>query len=273
MANGGFGVQLDLRPVRKLRPHEDAIESNTREMAAQLRRDGIQRDPIIIDGDSGVVLDGMHRLGAFIELGIGYAACHPVDYGSPNITVGRWLRVYRAPQGGRPRELAEAAGLTRSRMASEALRSLDGREVQAAAFTGGSALLPPVSGNIEDGFAVLRNADSFARSHEWERAFVGESELEAHSNDESEVVVVVRSFGKEEVLKAGMVGHLFPCKTSMHMVDPRPVAVNVPLTELETGSTETLSRRLSENRFELLPPGSAYEGRRYKERLLLLSGR
>ena len=55
---------MDLRPVPKLRPHEETIESNTREMVAQLKRDGAQKDPIIVDGATGVVLDGMHRLAA-----------------------------------------------------------------------------------------------------------------------------------------------------------------------------------------------------------------
>jgi hypothetical protein len=273
LANGGDWVQLDLRPVRELRPHEETIESNTREMVAQLKKDGVQKDPIIVDGSSGVVLDGMHRLSAFKELGIGYAACSPVDYGSENISLGRWLRIYKSSGDNLLRDLANGVGLTLGCTVSEALRRLDEGEAQVAALGAGNAFLPPKPGKIDDGFALLRKADDFAQSRRWERTFAGEEELESHARKPSEVVLLVRRFEKTEVLKAGMAGRLLPCKTSKHIVDPRPVAVNVPLDELKIGSKKTLTKRLEGRPFKMLPPDSLYEGRKYKERLLLLSGK
>ena len=263
---------MDLRPVSELRPHEETIESNTREMVAQLKRDGAQKDPIIVDDGTGVVLDGMHRLSAFRELGIGYAACSLVEYASANISLGRWLRVYLSSGDGSPAELAREAGLTRRTSLPEALRELERREAHAAAFADGVAFSPPEPGKADAGFAALRRADAFAQTHGWRRTFVGEEELESHARRPSEVVMMVGPFEKTDVLKAGVTGRLLPCKTSMHLIDPRPVAVKIPIGELKAGSRGTLERRLGEKRFDVLPPNSFYEGRRYKERLLLLSG-
>jgi len=57
----------------------------------------------------------------------------------------------------------------------------------------------------------------------------------------------------------------------MHVIDPRPVAVNFPMAELSGATSASLRKRLEGIREQLLPPGSTYEGRRYKERLLLLN--
>lgn len=272
MASGRYEVRLDLRPVLTLRPHEETIESNTRQMVEQLLKDGVQKDPVIVDGASGVVLDGMHRLAAFRELGIGFAACSPVEYAGESVSLGRWLRIYRLPNSGEAEGMAEGLGLTRELDVKKALSLLDRSEVQAGAFIGGVSHLPPEPGDTRGGFAILRSADAFARSHGWARTFAGEEEVGSRARSRSEVVLLIRRFEKAEVLDAGITGRLLPCKTSMHLVQPRPVAVNVPLDELRDGSQETLTRRVREDKFKELPPNSVYEGRRYKERLLLLSG-
>ncbi|MDG6898766.1 MAG: hypothetical protein JRN24_03400, partial [Nitrososphaerota archaeon] len=61
------------------------------------------------------------------------------------------------------------------------------------------------------------------------------------------------------------------CKTSMHLIDPRPVAVDFPVAELNEATSRSLEERLRGRGERLLPADSVYEGRRYKERLLLLN--
>jgi hypothetical protein len=264
---------LDLRPVKSLRPHEETIDSNTRDMVSQLQSDGVQKDPIIVDGATGVVLDGMHRLSAFSSLGVAFAACSLVDYGAPNVSLGRWLRVYALSGTKAREEFLDEVGLKKESSTSEAIRMLERREAPAAAFASGTAFLPHEVGNIDMGFKILRRSDDFAQSRKLGRSFVGEDELAMHAQSSSELVIAVGRLDKGDVVGAGMSGRLFPCKTSKHFVDPRPVAVNMPIDELMTGSRKTLDKLLTEKRFEALPPNSVYEGRKYKERLLLLSRR
>jgi len=62
-----------------------------------LRRDGIVRDPIIVDIKSCVVLDGMHRLAALRELRCHCVPVCAVDYLNPSVTVGLWYRTLSGP--------------------------------------------------------------------------------------------------------------------------------------------------------------------------------
>ena len=88
---------------------------------------------------------------------------------------------------------------------------------------------------------------------------------------ERNVVVLLRKIWKDDVVEAARSGRLFPCKTSMHRIDPRPVAVNFPLAELDGATSTSLRQALAGKEEQVLPPGSIYEGRRYKERLVLLN--
>jgi hypothetical protein len=56
----------------------------------------------------------------------------------------------------------------------------------------------------------------------------------------------------------------------MHFVDPRPMALDFPIAELNGATPKSLSETLKGKSPIMLPPDSTYEGRRYKERLLLL---
>lgn len=264
--------RIDLRSVSTLLPHEETIGSRTQEMAAELRRDGVQKDPMIVDAVTGVVLDGMHRLSALTELGIPNAVCYLVDYDSKDISLARWVRVYHSSGSGDAEDLIARVGLTEMRPRSAGMEALKVGEVPVAAFITDKSFLPRSGGSIDDGFEVVRKADRIMESLGWTRSFDREEELDAHLRRGKEVVLSVRRIAKADVRNAGLNRRPFPCKTSMHIIDPRPVAVNVPLGELEAGAGNTLAGRIHRGAFRILPPNSVYEGRRYKERLLLLSG-
>lgn len=266
-------IRLDLRPVSSLLPHEETIETSTREMIAQLKVDGVQKDPVIVDATTHVILDGMHRLSAFKFLGIDYIVCSPVDYHSKEIRLERWLRIYGPTDGAGATLMMKELGMTAKCPPSEALSRLDRLEASAAAFASGLAFFRPGDHSLEEGFATLKAADELAGRSGLRRSFASEEELTQRATSRSEVALLVARFRKEDVLRAGLEKRLFPCKTSMHIVDPRPVGVNIPLVELENGSRKTVAERLSAGPFEVLPPNSSYEGRRYRERLLLLSAR
>jgi hypothetical protein len=93
------GFEVSVRELASLRPHEETIPPHVEQMARRLEEDGVQKDPILIDRRSGAVLDGMHRLAAFAELGMKRAVCCSMDYASGKVAVGRWARVYQS--GGR----------------------------------------------------------------------------------------------------------------------------------------------------------------------------
>ena len=269
LAKAGF--VLGIKPVSILRPHEQTIPEHVEELVSEMRRDGVQKDPIMIDVESATVLDGMHRLAACEALRIENAVCCSVDYSSRAVSLGRWARVYTVPTGGSAAELLGRFGITRRVTLAEAFDALDNKDTGLAALTSDAAYLPGQRLGLGPAFEIIEELDGYAESKKWDRRFVSEDDVDVPLQSSRSLVVLVRRLGKDDVVSSARSGKLFPCKTSMHRIDPRPVAVDFPLGELNRATSASLREALSGRTERLLPADSMYEGRRYKERLLLLN--
>jgi len=270
LAKAGF--VLDVKPASILRPHEQTIPAHVAGLTAEIRRDGVQKDPIIIDRDSATVLDGMHRLAAFGVLGLENVVCCAVDYSSKAVTVGRWARVYEV-KGDSPADVLARFEVKRRVTPAEAFSALEGRDTGLAVFASGNAYLPEGRLDLSRAAAAIRAIDRHSEARGWERRFVPEDDIDFPLQSERSLVVLMRRLSKNDVVAAATTGRLLPCKTSMHRVDPRPVAVNFPLNELNGATTASLQLLLAGTGERMLPANTMYEGRRYKERLLLLNQR
>jgi hypothetical protein len=270
MALAMAGFSLGIRPVSSLLPHEEVIARHVEQLAAEMIRDGVQKDPIIIDRESAAVLDGMHRLAAFQKLRVGNAVCCSVDYGSQAVSLGRWARVFSLREGDSLKKDLETLGNVKRAPLAEAFSALDRREIALAVLTQDAAYVLG-GAEFDDSSAATAAMDKLAEQQRWERTFVPEDEVDVPLQQMRRIVVLPRRLTKDDVVRAAKSGKLFPCKTSMHIIDPRPVAVNFPIGELNEATPAKLKERLGGSKGRVLPPGSTYEGRRYKERLLVLS--
>ena len=271
LAKAGFVIGI--KPVSVLRPHEEVIPSHVKGIASEMMRDGVQKDPIIIDQDTLTVLDGMHRLAAFPSLGVENAVCCAVDYSSREVTLARWARAYAVTKGTPLREIPSLLGLTRRATFAQAFEALEGHDSGLALLTPDAAYLPEGNLDIQQAMEVVTSFDRMSESEGWAREFVPEEDVDIPLQSGGKVVLLLRKLRKEDVVNAARSGRLFPCKTSMHRIDPRPVAVNFPVSELNGASSASLKEKLEGRKERLLPADSLYEGRRYKERLLLLNER
>jgi len=271
MALAKAGFVLSVKPVSVLRPHEETIQSHVVGIAAEMRRDGVQKDPIMVDQDSLTVLDGMHRLAAFLALGVENAVCCSVDYSSRAVALARWARVYTMPSGASLGDASRAMGLTRRTTLAQAFEALEGRDTGIGLLTPDAAFLPERNLDLGQAIDTIVSFDRLSASEGWQRDFIPEEEVDVPLQSGRNIVLLVRRLRKEDVVNAARSGKLFPCKTSMHRIDPRPVAVNFPVAELNDASSASLRKKLEARSERLLPPDSMYEGRRYKERLLLLN--
>jgi len=267
LAKAGF--VLGVKPVSALRPHEEVIPAHVKGLASEMKREGVQKDPIIVDQDSLTVLDGMHRLAVFDSLGIQNTVCCSVDYSSGAVTLGRWARVYSATGRSILDKLRELEITKRVTLAS-AFEELEGRDSGLAMLTSNAAYLPEGNLDLARAFEIIHELDAMAEPSGWKRSFVPEDDIDISLQSDGNIVLLVRKLRKDDVINAGRSGRLFPCKMSMHRIDPRPVAVNFPIVELNSANSITLRKRLENRREQLLPADSLYGGRRYKERLLLL---
>ena len=146
------GFVLGVRPLKALRPHEETIPAHVSDLAAEMNREGVQKDPIITDSESATILDGMHRLAALKALRIANAVCCSVDYSSRAITVSRWARVYTMARGDSVADATGPQGITRRVTLAEAFDALNNKDDGMAVITPAAAYLP--EGKMELGSAI-----------------------------------------------------------------------------------------------------------------------
>ena len=88
--------KLDLRiylsSLEKLLSHEETIPDEVATLKREFLRDQVVRNPIFIDANTYVVLDGMHRVAAMKELNCICVPVCAVDYRNPSIKVDTWYR-------------------------------------------------------------------------------------------------------------------------------------------------------------------------------------
>ena len=267
---------MGLRPVASLLPHEETIPSKSEKLFQDMKKEGIQRDPLIIDYESGTVLDGMHRLSAFKKLGAEHAVCYLVDYSSKGVTLQRWVRVYEVKKPDLVPTILEELGLNQKATLGELFDLVEGRKTALGLIGAGSCFVAAEKGQqLTASFDLIRRLDKVFSALGWPVSFAAEDEIDVATQDPSHLVAITPKLNKQDVLTASRSGRLFPWKTSMHVVDPRPVAIDFPLADLMgmAPPTAELDSILKEGAPRLLPPNTTYKGRRYKERLLLLRGR
>lgn len=83
-------TRFALRDPATLHPHEEVRPQRVEELVERIRKDGHIQDPIVVDRDTGVVLDGHHRLTALQRLGCRSVPVHLVNYHDPSIELDTW---------------------------------------------------------------------------------------------------------------------------------------------------------------------------------------
>ena len=76
-----------LEKSKNLKPHEMVDRKHLSSVMGDLIRDGVLREPVIIDRETKIILDGHHRCEALKKLGFSRVPVFPVDYSSPEIEV------------------------------------------------------------------------------------------------------------------------------------------------------------------------------------------
>ena len=79
-----------VKPVSFLLQSEMVDEDDVRQLAKTIREAGKWTTPIPVDKETGIVMDGNHRLNAARLLCLRYVPCVPLDYLDPRVTVSHW---------------------------------------------------------------------------------------------------------------------------------------------------------------------------------------
>ncbi len=264
--------------IEELKPHEEVIDPIVGSLANEILDERLLRDPLVVDQEDYIILDGMHRFNSLTLLKCRFVPSCLVDYDSPQIKVGSWFRLFKVDD---PEILAEQS--LREAQLRYSKNNLDLASVRYST----EAIILARTGTE---YSLPQQVDPIVRARtavNLERAMVGKghsvtylSEIVAFQelkSGEANLIISVPIFTKQQIREFGLTGSLLPHKVTRHVIPSRPLRINVPLELL---SDPTISREeadlklgelLAQRQVERKPPGSVVDGRRYQEELLIFS--
>ncbi len=266
------GLRLDIALVETedLLLHEETIPEALEFLEERIEDDDMLRSPVIVDRGSLVVLDGMHRVKALMNLGCRFTCVCMVDYQSPKIVVDRWCRI--VPKGLR---LADFLGMIKRLGLRVFSQDGEGEDAEVKLLHQNKTLvLSAHKPGVKQAFKAVADLELMLRErgidvgHETER-----DAREKLERGEAGAVICPPRIDKSQVLEMARRGEVFSFKATRHVVPARPVGVDVPLSLLrdEELTLEEANQRLTEllegKTLRRVPPGSLRGGRRYEEEL------
>jgi hypothetical protein len=256
--------------------HEETIPDRVAELKDSLLRDGVVKDPLVVDAGSCVVLDGMHRVAALKELRCFCVPVCAVDYLNPSIKVGVWYRMLSGRSN--PSQFEDAlssSGLKVQRFSFDATSVMENPHL-ATIFASGESLR--LKGDGWQVYEVLKTAERCARQLGLTVTFETEHDaLEMLANKKIDAIITLPKIDKESVREAGLTGQLLPHKVTRHVIPARPLGVNVPLRTLTDAniSLEEANRQfiasLQAREITRRPSGSVIGDRRYEEETFIFN--
>ena len=265
-----ISFRITLTDLADLKPHEEIIEQAVTSLAKAIRDQNEVRDPLIVDKQSMVILDGMHRYNALKRLGCKRAPACLVEYDDERITVGAWSRCFNATN-------ADA-------LAAEALEALNQKFERKEIGTSQTDLLKVAILTKLYSFQITMEMDRLSKSQlsvriekyisgrGFDCEYVADNAIPA-LNSKMNLLIPVPVFSKAEIREIATSCRLLPHKVTRHVIPSRPLRLDVPLDLLishtREEANEKLEQLLSSRRVNLKPPGSIVDGRRYQEELLV----
>lgn len=261
-----------------MKPHEETVDSAAASLTSAILAEGIVRDPIIVDRDEYVILDGMHRFNSLKILKCRFAPCCLVDYDSPEIKVSSWFRT----------SIVQDAEFAAEKLLIETQLEFSKRKIkldesncnpQVVIMTDNDTQfsLPSISDPIERGRIAVRLEKALIRkgiSVEYASETVA---LQSLKSSNVNVVILLPNFTKSQIREFAKRHLLLPHKTTRHVMPSRPLRLDIPLPFLmskgvsQTEADKRLLKLLNKRRVDRKAPGSIVDGRRYEEELLVFT--
>ncbi|WP_455278743.1 hypothetical protein [[Eubacterium] cellulosolvens] len=203
-------IDIDL-----LRPHEQIDPIRLEKIKRQLIRDGIQREPIIIEGNHLIVLDGHHRIRALKELGYSKVVAHKINYSQGDLILKTWYPVIKGSKKELQSTLHDHITSSDSKQILLRCPRLIMYDKEHQLKNDRKTIMDSILGKF--GIKYVRNEEK-AR------------ELARHDNFAGSIIF--ESIEKEDVIKAALSGSILPPKTTQHIIPCRPEKCFIPLEKL-----------------------------------------
>ncbi|MEM4483331.1 MAG: ParB N-terminal domain-containing protein [Candidatus Methanomethylicia archaeon] len=265
-----FNVKLTLVSPYSVYAHEEVIPSLLDKLVMDIESIGLFKDPIIVDGSSNVVLDGMHRLAAAKKLGLFWIPVCYIDYMDERVKVYRWWRSIFGYDLKKVVEHSFKMEFKDNEMLNDYLSKF-------------SLLV------FKDGFYILSYDDDvfskFMSAKNLER-FISNSGFRIEYDFEVDAISKLRSglcsailtlpeISKVDVISIAVSNRVLPHKSTRHVFPYRPMNINVPLKILFIDDFEKAFSMFIEvikgRRVNIYPPGHILD-RKYDEYIYFFEG-
>jgi hypothetical protein len=232
---------LEIREVKSLLSHEKVISQNLKRLKEAMLNIGHLVDPMIIDRETGVVLDGNHRLKVLEIIECPYAVCQTVDYASDEIKVGTWYPIMdmNAEQVFKLDSIKhEKVDYAAGKAAIEALKA----PFMLVTKDEGCHLLNPGSYKLME--MVEEQNYIFSLIEKRSVDYVPTEELQKNI-DAGKSVLFRRTYTKDEIVKAAQGHSPFPPKSTRHLIPGRIIRLNMKLGWLHRSPEEARTEMMA----------------------------
>ena len=278
ITSSNLTFHISLVDIDALKPHEEVIDHLVKSLSDAVKGQGIVRDPLIVDQEKYVILDGMHRYSSLKLLGCRFAPCCLVDYSNPMIKIGSWFRLF---------SVNEAEELARKVM-PDCETSYADLEMNVGQLDPDYHTLILTKNGARYSLRQSRSPTEFTRTAiTLEQAIVAlgyhvdyqteEVAIQSLRSGKVDLVIRVPIFTKQQITDFGVHGVLLPHKVTRHIIPSRPLRVDIPLEMLtkqgvsEQEANLELDELLLARPIQERPPGSVVDGRRYEEETLIFA--
>lgn len=273
LAESEFELEIKGESLEKLSFHEEVVDSFLEDLVSSIKDEERIKDPVVVDEETGVVLDGTHRVVAVKELGYEKVPVCSIDYQDSRVKVGSWSRLFPNLSLDPMIRICEELEFEKDTCESEEIGSLlfDERFNLIIASKDECRLIVQDVDSIQSVYRSAVKIEEKLREEGFEPQYESEKEILGKLNSEKTALLIPPAH-KEEIIKAALSESPFPYKATRHILPIRPLGINLPLPILEKTLSEIdekLADRLGESEVEYIPPGSEFEGREYEEELIV----
>mgnify|MGYP000619079441 CR=1 FL=1 len=267
-------LRLKILDLDSLFIHEEIIPEMLNFLAESIKNDNLVKHPIIVDENSLVVLDGMHRVAALRKIGYERIPVCLVDYKNPNIKVRCWYRTLKGSNiHEKMMETAKKLGLTLKKD-EESNKTRIGKENFVLGFkdNNGFYLVRGLFRDLKEAYDLVKLVEESLKSFGLEVRHETESDA-ARKFDQGlvDAIILTPKLSKEDIVNVALSGMVFSYKATRHIIPARPLYVNVPLKLLNKRNhtleeaNEKFRQMLLKKHLKMVSAGSLLEGRRYEE--------
>lgn len=254
---------------------EGVIPELLDQLTAQIESDECLNHPIIVDSESYLVLDGVHRVTALKKLKCTRIPACLVDYKNPAIQIFSWHRTISGTNairqlitqveriGGEVEKVnhihKKAIGIP---PIFAAIKTLDENFLLGFKFNG-----------LKEAYDIIACIEKRLKSEGFGINYETESDAQQKlTQRQADAVLLTPMLSKQSIIETALSKEIFARKASRHIIPARPMLTRVPLNLLKSYKplsevNQILKDMLQKKRFKRIPYGSVFEGRRYEEDL------